>query len=126
MDSVVNGSNSGAQTSADVRKYLNYAHTYNRKLNDIIQIVQAVNQNKYENARTKDSEAQKLNTDLTARYAKIKDEMEFLNKSTNDEDVRKRMVTYTQEKARATDNLLSLYTFLNVVALGVLIYVYKS
>jgi hypothetical protein len=126
MDAIVNGSNSSAQTSGDVRKYMNYAHKYNKNLNDIIQIVQALNQHTYEAARSKDSEAQQLNTQLTSRYSKIQAEMKFLNESASDEDLRKRMVTYTQEKARATDNLLSLYTFLNVVALGVLIYVYKS
>jgi hypothetical protein len=126
MDAIVNGSNSSAQTSGDVRKYLNYAHNYNRKLNDIIQIVNALNQNKYESARNMDGDAQQLNTQLTERYAKIKSEMEFLKESASEEDIRRRMVKYTQEKARATDNLLSLYTFLNVVALGVLIYVYKS
>ena len=126
MDAIVNGSNSSAQTSGDVRKYLNYAHIYNRKLNDIIQIVQAINQEKYETSRNMDGDAQQLNRQLTERYAKIKSEMEFLNESASEEDIRRRMVTYTQEKASATDNLLSLYTFLNVVALGVLIYVYKS
>jgi hypothetical protein len=126
MDAVVKGSNSAAQTSGDVRKFLNYANIFNRKLNDIIQIVHAYNLDKYENARTKDSEAQQLNDEMTKRYAKIKAEMDFLKDSASQEDVRKRMVKYTQEKGRATDNLLSLYTFLNVVALGVLIYVYKS
>lgn len=126
MDAIVNSSNSSGQTSGDVKKYMNYAHKYNKNLNDIIQIVQAINQNTYDTARTKDTEAQQLNTELTNRYGKIQAEMKFLNESVSEEDVRKRMVTYTQEKARATDNLLSLYTFLNVVALGVLIYVYKS
>jgi hypothetical protein len=126
VDAIVNGSTSSAQTSGDVKKYMNYAHKYNKNLNNIIQIVQAINQQTYETARTKDSEAQQLNTELTNRYGKIQAEMKFLNESASEEDVRKRMVTYTQEKARATDNLLSLYTFLNVVALGVLIYVYKS
>ena len=36
------------------------------------------------------------------------------------------MVKYSQEKVRATDNLLSLYSALNVVAIGMLIYIYKS
>jgi hypothetical protein len=126
MDAVVNGSTSSAQTSGDVRKYLNYAHVYNKKLNDIIQIVQALNQNKYDTSRAMDADAQSLNRQLTERYAKIKAEMAFLKENASEEDVRRRMVKYTQEKGRATDNLLSLYTFLNVVALGVLIYVYKS
>jgi hypothetical protein len=36
------------------------------------------------------------------------------------------MVKYSEEKARYSDNLLKMYSFLNVVALGLLIYVYKA
>jgi hypothetical protein len=36
------------------------------------------------------------------------------------------MVKYSEEKARYTDNLLKLYSFLNVVALGLLVYVYRA
>ena len=36
------------------------------------------------------------------------------------------MVKYTEEKARYTDNLLKMYSVLNIVALGLLVYVYKS
>ena len=36
------------------------------------------------------------------------------------------MVKYSEEKARHTDNLLKLYSFLNVVALGLLVYIYKA
>jgi hypothetical protein len=37
-----------------------------------------------------------------------------------------RMIEYTREKAKATNNLMQLYGFLNIVALGVIFYVYRS
>ena len=40
--------------------------------------------------------------------------------------LRKEMVKYTEEKGRYSDNLLKLYSFLNIVALGLLVYVYKA
>jgi hypothetical protein len=40
--------------------------------------------------------------------------------------IQKEMVKYTEEKARYNDNLLKVYSFLNIVALGVLLYVYKA
>ena len=36
------------------------------------------------------------------------------------------MVKYTEEKGRYTDNLLKVYSVLNIVVLGLLVYVYKS
>jgi hypothetical protein len=41
-------------------------------------------------------------------------------------NIQKEMVKYTEEKARYNDNLLKVYSFLNIVALGVLLYVYKA
>ena len=38
----------------------------------------------------------------------------------------KEMVKYTEQKARYTDNLLSVYSVLNIVALGLLVYVFRS
>ena len=40
--------------------------------------------------------------------------------------IQKEMVRYTEEKGRRTDNLLNMYSFLNIFALGMLIYVYKA
>jgi len=36
------------------------------------------------------------------------------------------MVKFSEEKNRYSANLLKLYSFLNVVALGLLVYVYKA
>ena len=36
------------------------------------------------------------------------------------------MVKYTEEKSRYTNNLLKMYSVLNIVALSLLVYVYKS
>ena len=41
-------------------------------------------------------------------------------------NIQKEMIKYTEEKARYNDNLLKVYSFLNIVALGVLLYVYKA
>jgi hypothetical protein len=40
--------------------------------------------------------------------------------------LKKEMVKYTEEKGRYSDNLLRLYSFLNMVALGLLVYVYRA
>ena len=40
--------------------------------------------------------------------------------------IKKEMVKYTEEKARHSDNLLKLYGFLNIVVVGLLVYIYKA
>ena len=41
-------------------------------------------------------------------------------------EINKQMVKFTEQKAKYSNNLLGLYSFLNIVALGILVYVYKS
>jgi hypothetical protein len=112
--------------NADVQKYATIATQLNYKLNLLVQLTRAVSNYQYEESKQKQSDMEALNTQFNSRYGATRAQMAQLNSLTNTEDLRKRMVGYTQEKARATDNLLSLYAFLNVVALGVLVYVYKS
>lgn len=40
--------------------------------------------------------------------------------------LRKEMVNYSIEKNKAATNLLALYGFLNLSAIGILIYIYRS
>jgi hypothetical protein len=49
-----------------------------------------------------------------------------LNSENSITELRKRMVEYTEEKNRSAMNLLSLYGFLNLVAIGLLFYVARS
>jgi hypothetical protein len=38
----------------------------------------------------------------------------------------KKMVEYTKQKGKANGNLVLLYTFMNLIALGMLFYVYRA
>jgi hypothetical protein len=113
-------------TNADIQQYATIATQLNYKLNLLVQLTRAVSNYQYSQSKQKQEDIEALNKDFNSRYAATKGQMAQLSNLTSTEDLRKRMVGYTQEKARATDNLLSLYAFLNVVALGVLVYVYKS
>ena len=113
-------------TNTDIQQYATIATQLNYKLNLLVQLTRAVNNHQYSSSKQKQEDIEALNKQFNARYAATKAQMGQLSNLTSKEGLRKRMVGYTQEKARATDNLLSLYAFLNVVALGVLVYVYKS
>jgi hypothetical protein len=46
--------------------------------------------------------------------------------SAEEKEMYMRMIEYTKEKANVTNNLMQLYGFLNIVALGMLFYIYRS
>ena len=58
---------------------------------------------------------------LSKRAADLKAQGANLESDGAAADLRKRMVEYTKEKNRATNNLLTLYAVLNIVAIGVLV-----
>ena len=104
----------------------NMAKELNKKLNTVIQITQGVSEFAYSNAQTNEKQIQDMNISLNDKAAIIKKHSEVLQKNLSNMELRKQMVEYTQEKARATENLLSLYFVLNVFAIGALMYVYKA
>jgi hypothetical protein len=112
--------------NADIQRYSTIATQLNYRLNLLVQLTRAVSNYQYTQSKQKQEDIEALNKQFNSRYVATKGQMTQLANLSSTEDLRKRMVGYTQEKARATDNLLSLYAFLNVVALGVLVYVYKS
>jgi hypothetical protein len=51
---------------------------------------------------------------------------EIINSNEGPSNLYKEMMRFSREKVRATDNLLGLYSFLNIFALGMLVYIYMS
>jgi hypothetical protein len=48
------------------------------------------------------------------------------NGTVEEKEMYMRMIEHTKEKARVTNNLMQLYGFLNIVALGMIFYIYRS
>ena len=67
--------------------------------------------------------------DFGNKYTELKVELqEQMKDLTADElvELRKDMVDYSKEKNRAATNLLGVYAFLNLTAIGLLIYIFRS
>jgi hypothetical protein len=105
---------------------LNKAVALNRRLQDLSQIANSITQDQY--AATKDFQSQinSANTEIQSYFSKLQEQAAILRKEVPQVEINKRMATYTKEKANYNKNLLSLYFFLDVVALGILFYVYKA
>ena len=67
-----------------------------------------------------------LDDTIQSRNEKLQYHNKILASSDATNILNKEMVKYTEEKARYNNNLLKLYSFMNIVALGLLVYVYKS
>ena len=114
------------ENKATVESYLGKTKMLNTRLNDLTQIMNGVTENML---LTSDSIANEI--ELFNKRIKVqKDKLDVQNKiiMTGDAttNIRKEMIKYTEQKAKYTDNLLNLYSFLNIVALGLLVYVYKA
>ncbi len=109
-----------------IEEYTKVAVRLNRKLQDLSQIANAIADNQYATTQNFQTNINDSNSEIQKYFDTLKSHADILRKEVPAVELRKRMVEYTQEKARANKNLLSLYFFLDVVALGLLFYVYKA
>ena len=124
LDSVAQASlpasnNQPSQSQFEV--YLPITKTLNQKLNDLTQVVNAVANLRYSLSRQDNQSINDINQTLSKRAADLKAQAAILESDGAAADLRKRMVEYTKEKNSATNNLLTLYAVLNIVAIGVLV-----
>jgi hypothetical protein len=110
----------------DIQSKLNRAKEFNEKLNDLIQITNYIAQKRAAEMRDQNAEINKINTDISGTFETLKSHAKILNSENSVSDLRKRMVEFTEEKNRSALNLLSLYGFLNLVAIGLFFYIARS
>lgn len=109
-----------------INMYLGKAKEFNIKLNDLVQISNYLAARRVQDASKQSSEVNALNQSISSVFTSLQKQAEILNKEHGEADLRQRMVEYTQEKNRSTNNLLQLYGVLNIVAIGLLLYIYRS
>ena len=110
----------------DVNRKLKIVEQLNTKLNDFTLIVHKISKNIRTKSDRLQAEIDKFNTDIEAQRVSLNYQNGIITSGNKEITIRKEMVKFTEEKARNSDNLLKLYSFLNVVVLGLLVYVYKA
>ena len=106
--------------------FLTLAKTLNGKLNDLIQIMNYIAVQRAKEMGSENDTVNSLNKNIKTSFSTIKEHAEMLRKENSLVELRERMVEYTQEKNRSANSLLGLYGFLNLVAIGLLIHIYRS
>lgn len=114
------------ENKASVQSYLSKTKILNIRLNDLTQIMNGITENMLSTSDSIANEIAEFNKRIKMQKEKLDAQNKIINTGEATTNIRKEMVKYNEEKGRYTDNLLNLYSFLNIVALGLLVYVYKA
>ena len=106
--------------------YVTHAQHLHQQLMDFIQTVQGIMKARQDASQPVDPAMATFSHDLQAQQGKLEAQQKVIRSNQAPAALYKQMVRYSEEKKRYSDRLLHLYTFLNVVALGLLVYVYKA
>ena len=123
---LLSGTAAGATASQETQNWLDATILLNTRINDIITIFTYLSAYYLTQSRNNNNTINDINGQLEQRSNQIKVEGELLRRKGGDKELYQKMVEYSTVKARATNNLLSLYGCMNIVALGILFYVYKA
>lgn len=118
--------NNSKEAQALIQKYLKYTQDFNQRINDLTQIMNAITEDGLKASNTINQDIQDFNAKIQEQKKKLNEQYALISSSQATATIRKQMVKYTEEKARRSDNLLKMYGFLNVVALGLLVYIYRA
>jgi capsule polysaccharide export protein KpsE/RkpR len=115
-----------ADKQATIQMYLGKSKEYNVKLNDLIQVSNFLASKRASDSSEQSDKVNALNTEITSTFDTLKQHQQILSSENATADLRKRMTEFSEEKNRSANNLLQLYGVLNIVAIGLLLYIYRS
>lgn len=109
-----------------IQTYLQASVALNMKLNDLSQIMNEITKQRLEQTQGQNSEINTINHALDQRSKKLSEQYKVLSSQQATAILYKDMVKYSKERADSTNNMLQLYSFMNIVMVGVLVYLYRS
>lgn len=118
--------NNTSDAQSVIQKYLASTQALNQRLNDLTQIINGVTDDMLSSATNLEAEIKAFDTHIKEQQGKLAQQNKIISSGQAITTLNKQMVKFTEQKAKYSDNLLGLYSFLNIVALGLLVYVYKS
>jgi hypothetical protein len=113
-------------TTRIINVYLVYTQTLNRKVNDLTQLMNAITDTLLQTSDAMQASLTEFKEKLAKQREKLDKQNKIITSSEAVTKLQKEMVKYSEEKSRYTDNLLKMYSFLNIVVLGLLFYIYRA
>jgi hypothetical protein len=104
------------------------AQALNNKLNTILLVMKTLVNSRLNTLNTYYGEkgVNRLNRELDETRTSLQAHSEKLQKNDMESDVKAAMIDYSLEKNSSSRNLLAVYGFMNIVAVGLLFYLYKN
>ncbi len=118
--------NNSTQNQQIINQYLTSTQRLNQRLNDLAQVSNAITVDMLANTTTLKNQVAAFNKDIQNKQQQLEKQNKILSSQQAVEKLNKEQVKFTEQKAMYTNNLLKMYSFLNIVALGLLVYVYRS
>jgi len=131
LEKLFNDVKSGYMTnSLDIQKKiqskLSKTQTFNLRLNDLTQIINTISEDMLNTSNSLQQQITEYNDKIQKQQSKLDYQNNLISSNEAAAKIRKEMIKYTEERANYSDNLLKLYSFLNIITLGLLVYVYKA
>jgi hypothetical protein len=101
----------------------------NSRLNQILQVIQALVNSRITSLKDyygTDTGVNQINTYLDNTRTDLLNHSKLLKNKSMEKDLKSAMVDYTVEKNSSSRNLLAIYGFMNIVAAGLIFYLYRS
>ncbi len=108
-----------------ITPYRTQSIKFNEKLNLLLDVARKISETLLSDSKTYETVINNYNTEFGNRKARLEEQSRILNSENSASELHKRMVDYTAEKNRAHNNLLTLYSCLNIVAIAMLFYIAK-
>ena len=101
----------------------------NARLNQILQVIQALVNSRITSLKDyygTQTGVNQINTYLDTTRTDLLNHSKLLKNKAMEKDLKSAMVDYTVEKNSSSRNLLAIYGFMNIVAAGLIFYLYRS
>lgn len=100
----------------------------NAKLNQILLILQALIRSRAASLTSygSDADLSNIESSISSSRSKLNEHANILKNTYMEKDIQTAMIDYTLEKNSSSRNLLAVYGFMNIVALGMLFYLYNA
>ena len=109
-----------AQTMLGITK------TLNLRLNSVLEIMNFMAQERVVQVNMNKADINATNTSINSKLGKLQQSYNFLSRDDAIVQTQKEMVRYTQEKNNYTSNQIAVWTTLNIIAIGAIVYVYRN
>lgn len=129
FNTISNTSATGTLSTAErntINSAISNATAINTRLNDLIQVTNFITERKAQETNAANTAINRLNQEISSTFGALQSHKKILESQNSTAELRKRMAEFSTEKNRAAGNLLGLYGFLNLVAIGLLFYIYRT